>query len=117
MTCPKDIDTALQRFKDVSDSYRNKDTFWEYFYTQVPQGDIAKFLETLLASEQMDFYEIDHAFSLLPEHWKRKPSVMRRWPDIIKLVAKFSALNYWIPMSGKNFKGIENKGFRETLGL
>lgn len=92
LTCPKDIDTALQRFHDVPDSYRNKDTFWEYFFTQVPQGDIAKFLEALLASEQIDFYEIDHAFSHLPEHWKKKLSVMRRWPDIVKLVAKFSAL-------------------------
>ncbi len=99
LTCTQDINTVLQRFHDVPDSYHNKDAFWEYFFAQVPQGNITKFLEALIAAEQMDFYEIDGAFSRLPEHWKKKTSVKRRWPDIIKLIAKSSAKNILEPYS------------------
>lgn len=99
LTCTKNINTVLQRFHEIPDSYNNKDTFWIYFFAQIPQRDISKFLEALTASEQMDFYEIDEAFSRLPEHWKKKPSVKRRWPDIVKLIAKTSAKNLLDPYS------------------
>lgn len=88
-----DINIALRRFRDVPDSYDNKDIFWDYFFAQVSEGDIIKFIGALVASEQMDFYKIEEAFSRLPVHWQKKPSVKRRWPEIVKLIAKSFAKN------------------------
>lgn len=103
LTRATDIDTALRRFHEVQDSYFNRDIFWEYFFTQVPEGDIAKFLDAFIACEQMDFYKIDEAFSCLPEHWKKKPSVKRKWPDIVKQIAKCSAKNLLDSYSQERF--------------
>lgn len=98
-----DIDTVLRRFHDISDSYYNRDIFWRYFFARVPEGDIIKFLEAFIASEQMSFYKIEEAFPHFPVQWKKKPSVKRRWPDIIKQIAKTSAGNLLNSYSKERF--------------
>ena len=88
LTQSAEIDTAISRFREFPHSSSSRDIFWKYLFTQVPEGDIIKFINAFINSGKMDLYTVETAFPHMPRHWKKKPSVMKKWPDIISQVAK-----------------------------
>ena len=93
LTASADIAEALRRFKDVKDWYQNKDAFWEHYFLNIPEKDIVKSIEALVSSDQIDYYDFSEALARLPSNWKKRPSVKRKWPEIVKSAVKSSALD------------------------
>lgn len=88
LVCPSDIAKAYERFKALKDSYHNRQAFWETLFQRISDGDVLKFLFAFLEEDKFDLYLITEAFSFMPEHWKRKPSIKKIWPGIIAKIAK-----------------------------
>ncbi len=88
--CTSDIAKAYEGFKKIKDSYHNKQIFWEALFKRIPDGDVLEFLFAFLEVDKFELYLITEAFSYMPEHWKRKPSVKKMWPEIIAKIAKKS---------------------------
>ena len=93
LTIPADIDAVIRKFRDIQHSYYYRDLFWKYFYTQIADRDIIEFFNAFVMSEQISVYIIEEAFPRIPEYWKKKPSVKKKWPDIIRQIAKSLSAN------------------------
>lgn len=115
LVCSSDITKAYERFKEVKDSYHNKQVFWEVLFKRIPDGDILKFLFAFLEGDKFDLYSITEAFSYMPEYWKRKPSVKKVWPEIIAKIAKKSTCNLLDSYSRESFiKNLKIEDYEQT---
>jgi hypothetical protein len=86
-----DIDIAISRFRSLQYSYRNKEVFWKTFFSKIPEGNVASFMEKLIVMPCIDFYKLTDALPYLPETWMKKPSFRKKWPLIIKNIATIHA--------------------------
>lgn len=83
----RDVEEVIIRFRNISDSYLNKQVFWKIFFSNVPQENIVEFMEKFIKLPSISFYELTDALPHIPEMWMNKPSFRRKWPLIIRTIA------------------------------
>ena len=101
-----DIAKAYERFKKTKDYNHNEQIFWEELFQRISDGDVLKFLFAFLDVDEFDGYLYERAFSNLPAYWKKKPSVKRKWPEILWKIAKKST--YYLLDASRHQKFIKS---------
>ncbi|MFC3679101.1 hypothetical protein [Bacterioplanoides pacificum] len=81
------LQEVLERFESL-DFPKDVDAPWKYAASKLTAGNATKFLFLLANSEFLNAYHIQNAINWIPDRLKRKPSVIKIWPDIIKIIAK-----------------------------
>ncbi|WP_430816296.1 hypothetical protein [Carboxylicivirga sp. RSCT41] len=95
LTCPYHLKKAVKRFDD---SYNEgklnlSNSFWKEATIRVPENDIYKFIENIISSESIDYYELTKFFSVLPTEWTRKVSYKRKLPSLLLKIGCSYATN------------------------
>lgn len=70
------------------DGMRDFEGFWKYVTSKISSSDAVKYLSLIADSEHLDLYNIRDAIRYLPDNFRIKPSIQRKWPSIIKSIAK-----------------------------
>lgn len=59
------------------------DFFWKGCFAEVTVRKATNFLNVIINSNTLDFYDIKQAFEALPENWKTKPALIECWSSFI----------------------------------
>jgi aromatic ring-cleaving dioxygenase len=81
-----DFEELMQRFKILHDEEEFKwhvRDFHDEILKRLRKGPIGDFLEIVLLSVHINYYDALHIFSNLPCEWTRKVSFKKRWPAIV----------------------------------
>lgn len=85
------LNTALERFKNASDEYTIPHSFWNHLLKRVQSHSLSSFLDTILALNQLDLYDVRYILNRIPVQWKEKISFKKKWPTYLsKIARKFS---------------------------
>lgn len=87
LTERKDIEIALERFKDLQMRTQHEH-FWREVFNIVLARDASRFLNSLVHIENASLYDIEEALSNFPESYKQKVSVKAAWPKALLEVSR-----------------------------
>ncbi|MGM8891543.1 hypothetical protein ACS8FA_11890 [Psychrobacter sp. 1Y1] len=68
--------------------------FWQGCFLKVTSRKAVKFLNIVINSNELDFYDIKNAFEAIPDEWKAKPAVMQHWPSFVTNLASRFPSNF-----------------------
>ena len=88
LTSSLGISQSIQRFNAVSATFHNNETFWQEVFNCIKESDAVKFLYALVSAESADMYDIKNALSSMPQDWRHKISVKRKWPNVLEMIAR-----------------------------
>ncbi|MFC0225083.1 hypothetical protein [Serratia aquatilis] len=66
---------------------RKTDNFWQGCFQKVTSRKLGSFLNIIVHSEKLDFFDLRWAFEQISEDWKNKASVQKQWNIAIKHIA------------------------------
>lgn len=93
LTDSKGLNSAIDNFNAMPFPHHH-DEFWQEVFNRVPENKASQFLEMIVNAEKVNFYDIQSAFSKIPEIWRKKASVEQVWSKTIKTIASRFAANY-----------------------
>ncbi len=103
LTAEEGIAEAVKRFNKLSDIYEYRNNFWVELTSRVSEHDIIKYLKSLVASTDIDDYDVKSALSNIPKRWYKKISFQHNLPQIYKILAERFFLDYLIQEYSKHF--------------
>jgi len=98
LTTTTGINQAIKNFNAPSSRYRNFKAFREEVCKRINESEVSKFLESLVAADNVDMYDIREFLSCMPHDWLNKVSVKRNWGNMLQVIAQRFAnafINYY----------------------
>jgi hypothetical protein len=94
LTSHSGISQAIERVRATKTYFSHRDMFWTELFSHIDENDANIFLNALVTAENTDVYDLQHALSTIPDHWRKKVSVIENWPNTFKTVGQRFALNF-----------------------
>ena len=89
LTMENGVTEARQRFQQLDAPYYLRDEFWSELYKRLPSTGIVQFLEALVWSDAVGYYQMFDAVKAMPTHLREKRSVKRGgWDNFLRLFAR-----------------------------
>lgn len=101
------FDELNQRFKTVQaeDEFKwHERSFHKEILNRLVGISVRDFIEVLLQSVYIDYYDAVYIFARLPEEWTNKISFKKKWPDIVFRLGQRYANNLTNEYSFNHFK-------------
>lgn len=101
------FENLMQRFKKLQDEDEfqwNERNLQDEILKRLSNVSALDFIEVILQSPHIDYYDALHIFSNLPTKWTNKISFRRQWPDIVSRLGQHYANNLTQEYTFNNFK-------------
>lgn len=73
---------------------RTFDDFWKGCFSKVEIRNSYSFLNIIVNSELLDYYDLRQAFESIPEAWKKRSAIIARWDELVTKIASRFPLNF-----------------------